>query len=166
MTKHGRLGDFRYVPDGVAIRYDRRVEASPATVWAALTDPDVLARWLGEVTVADRAVTLRLDGETATATGTIVYCEPRQMLEVDLHWAGEPAARLVAEVAELGENRSIVVVEYRGVPDAAAAERGAQWHARIDALAAVVTGDPLPSGAPADLVPAYQLSLAELNSGY
>jgi hypothetical protein len=68
-------------------------------------------------------------------------------------------------VAELGENRAVVVVEYRGVPDDDAAEQAARWHLRMDALADAAVGDGAPAGPPeppADLVAAYQVHLAEL----
>jgi uncharacterized protein YndB with AHSA1/START domain len=172
MTQHGRLGDFRYVREGLAVRHDRRVDAAPARVWEALTDPLVLGRWLGDVTVADRDVTVRL-GDTPTATGRITYCDPTKMLEVDLQWPEDPPARLVGEIAELGANRALVVFEYRGLPDDGAAERASEWHRRMDALAALVEGGAAaggPGGAAADhpvtpdLVAAYEVVLAELRS--
>ncbi|HEV7826794.1 MAG TPA: SRPBCC domain-containing protein [Mycobacteriales bacterium] len=165
MTQQDRLGDFRYVRDGVAIRHDRRVDAAPARVWEALTDPVVLGRWLGQVTVADRDVTVRLGGDAPAASGRVTYCDPQQMLEVDLHWPEEPPARLVSEIAELGPDRAVVVLEYRGLPDAVAAERAAEWHRRMDALAAVlVGGEPAAGGAGPELVAAYEVALAELRS--
>jgi uncharacterized protein YndB with AHSA1/START domain len=167
MTQHGRLGDFRHAREGVAVRYDRRLDATSARVWAALTDPLELARWLGGVTVAERNVAVRLGPDAPTATGRVAYCDPNQLLEVELEWPGESPARFVAEVAELGQGRAIVVLEYRGLPDAVAAERSAEWHARMDALAAAATGDGDHSAVPvpgADLVAAYEVALAELRS--
>jgi uncharacterized protein YndB with AHSA1/START domain len=160
-------GDFRYVPEGVAVRFDRRVDATPAEVWAALTDPAVLGRWLGEVTVADRDVTVRLGHGAPAVPGRITYCDPRQMLEVDLQPPGEPPARLVGEVAGLGENRTVVVLEYRGLQEDVAADRAAEWHRRMDALAATVGG-----GADGDggddpgLSGMYAGVLAELRAGH
>jgi uncharacterized protein YndB with AHSA1/START domain len=166
MTQHGRLGDFRYVPNGVAVRYERRLEATTVRTWTALTEPRQLARWLGDATVDDRDVTLRLAPNAATATGRITYCDPAQMLEVDLQWPGEPPARFVAEVAELSATRSIVVVEYRGLPEVVAAERAAEWHARMNVLAAVAAGEPGaewdPAEPPSGLVAAYEAALQEL----
>jgi uncharacterized protein YndB with AHSA1/START domain len=165
MTQHGRLGDFRYVRDGVAVRHDRRVDATPAQVWEALTDPVVLGRWLGEVTVADRDVTVRLADGVPAASGRITYCDPPQMLEVDLTWPEEPPARLVGEVAEIGAGRTVVVLEYRGLPEDVAGERAADWHGRMDALAALLAGGEVTGGAPGpELVAAYEVALAELRS--
>ena len=166
MTQHGSLGEFRLVPEGIAVRYDRRLDATSEQVWEALTDPGTLARWVGHVTVADRDVTVLLGPDAPAATGRIMYCDPHKMLEVDLHWPGEEKARFVAEAAELSAERTVVVLEYRGVPDAVAAERAAEWHRRVDALAAVATGRPVPElGASPDLVAAYEVALAELRSG-
>ncbi|HEV7757137.1 MAG TPA: SRPBCC domain-containing protein [Mycobacteriales bacterium] len=165
MTQHGRLGDFRYVIGGVAVRYERRVDAPADRVWAALTEPGELARWLGHVTIEDKAVTVRLGPDAPGGTGAVTYCHPAQMLEVDLEWPGLPPARLVAEMAELGAGRTVVVVEYRGLADEDAAEKSAQWHLRMDALAAAATGEGAPAGPPtppADLVAAYEVHLAEL----
>jgi uncharacterized protein YndB with AHSA1/START domain len=166
MTQHGRLGDLRFVREGIAVRYDRRLDATPAQVWAALSDPGELARWLGHVTVTDRDVTVLLAPDAAPATGRVAYSDPEKMLEVDLEWPDEPPARFVAEIAELSGQRAIVVVEYRGVPEAVAAERAAQWHGRIDALVAVASGGPVPGReVPPDLVAAYEVALAELQPG-
>jgi uncharacterized protein YndB with AHSA1/START domain len=166
MTQHGRLGDLRLVREGIAVRYDRRLDATPAQVWDALTDPGELARWLGHVTVADRAVTVLLAPDAPPATGRVAYSDPEKMLEVDLQWPDEPPARFVAEIAELGSQRAIVVVEYRGVPEAVAAERAAEWHGRIEALAAVASGTAVPAQeVPPDLVASYEVALAELRSG-
>jgi uncharacterized protein YndB with AHSA1/START domain len=166
MTQHGRLGEFRHVAEGIAVRYDRRLDATSVQVWAALTEPGTLARWAGHVTVADRDVTVLLGPDAPAATGRIAYCDPQKMLEVDLTWPGEPTARFVVEVAELGAERTILVLEYRGVPEAVAAERSAEWHRRTDALAAVVTNRPVPDPAtPADLVAAYEVALAEARAG-
>jgi uncharacterized protein YndB with AHSA1/START domain len=165
MTQHGRLGDFRYAAGGLAVRYERRVDAPAARIWAALTEPAELARWLGHVTIADRDVTVRLGPDTPDGTGSVTYCQPAQMLEVDVQWPGRPPARLVAEVAALGERRAVVVLEYRGLPDDDAAEQSARWHLRMDALAGAATGDGAPAGPPeppADLVAAYQVELAEV----
>jgi uncharacterized protein YndB with AHSA1/START domain len=165
MTQHGRIGHFRYVPDGIAVRYDRRIDATPADVWTALTEPATLARWLGHVAVSDRDVTLLLAPAAPEATGRITYCDPRKMLEVELQWPDEPPVRLVAEVAELAATRAVVVVEYRGLPAEAAAERAAAWQLRMDALAEVAAGGPAPrrplEPGP-DLVAAYEVELAEL----
>jgi uncharacterized protein YndB with AHSA1/START domain len=165
MTQHGRLGDFRYVIGGVAVRYERRLDAPAARVWATLTEPGELARWLGHVTIEGKAVTVRLGPDAPAGTGAVTYCHPAQMLEVDLEWPGLPPARLVAEVAELGPERAVVVLEYRGLPDDDAAEQAARWHLRMDALAAAATGPGAPAGPPeppADLVAAYEAHLAEL----
>jgi uncharacterized protein YndB with AHSA1/START domain len=165
MTQHGRLGDFRYTPGGLAVRYERRVDAPAARVWAAVTEPADLARWLGHVTIQDKAVTVRLCPDAPEGTGAVAYCHPAQMLEVDLEWPGLPPARLVAEIAELGPARAVVVLEYRGLPDDEAAEESARWHLRMDALAAAATGEGAPAGPPeppADLVAAYEVHLAEL----
>jgi uncharacterized protein YndB with AHSA1/START domain len=165
MNRHGRLGDFRHVAGGIAVRYERRVDVPAARLWAALTEPGELARWLGHVTIAGREVTVRLGPEAPDGTGAVTYCQPVQMLEVDLEWPELPPVRLVAEVAALGEDRAVVVVEYRGLPGDDAAEQSARWHLRMDALARVAAGDGAPDGPPepaADLVAAYQAHLGEV----
>ena len=39
---------------GFVVAFDRLIEQPPARVWAALTDPKVLANWLGDVEVDPR----------------------------------------------------------------------------------------------------------------
>jgi uncharacterized protein YndB with AHSA1/START domain len=36
------------------VRFTRRYDASPAEVWAALTDPESIARWLGNIPTSVR----------------------------------------------------------------------------------------------------------------
>jgi DNA-binding transcriptional ArsR family regulator len=41
----------RNADGGLVVAFDRTLDRSPTKVWAALTDPRILANWLGEVEV-------------------------------------------------------------------------------------------------------------------
>jgi uncharacterized protein YndB with AHSA1/START domain len=84
-----------------ALRLTRRYAAPPAEVWAALTAPESVARWLGH------------------ALGTIVREEPPHVLELDWSSGDEPASAVRFELTESGGG-TILVLEHRGI----AAPRG------------------------------------------
>ena len=69
---------------GLEVRFERRIDRPIARVWAALTDPKVLANWLGDVKIEPRVggrydLTFRESG--FTMTGVITMFEPEHVLE-------------------------------------------------------------------------------------
>jgi uncharacterized protein YndB with AHSA1/START domain len=70
------------------LRLTRRYDATPAEVWAALTEKDSIGRWLARVV----DVELTPGGAFALANGIdarVVEVEPERMLELDWRVAGE-----------------------------------------------------------------------------
>lgn len=69
---------------GTMVRFARRIDRPVARVWAALTDPKILANWLGDVDIEPRVggkyhLTFRESG--LTMTGVITVFEPERVLE-------------------------------------------------------------------------------------
>jgi uncharacterized protein YndB with AHSA1/START domain len=64
------------------IRFTRRYDATPAEVWAALTEPESIARWLGPVPtgvrVSEQERTLELDWLPAGEEPSVVRFELRR----------------------------------------------------------------------------------------
>jgi uncharacterized protein YndB with AHSA1/START domain len=70
------------------LRLTRRYEATPAEVWAALTDEDSIGRWLAHVV----DVELAPGGAFVLANGVdarVVEVEPERVLELDWRVGGE-----------------------------------------------------------------------------
>ncbi|HEX4304147.1 MAG TPA: SRPBCC family protein [Rhizomicrobium sp.] len=77
-------GELRDADGETVVRFDRVIDRPPALVWAALTDPKVLANWLGDVEIEPRVggkyvLTFRDSG--SVMTGVITVFEPERVLE-------------------------------------------------------------------------------------
>jgi uncharacterized protein YndB with AHSA1/START domain len=69
---------------GFVVAFDRPIDRSAETVWAALTDPKILANWLGDVEVDLRvggAFIIRFRRMTVVMTGTITALESGRLIE-------------------------------------------------------------------------------------
>jgi len=73
-------GSVRKTEDGgFIVAFDRLIERSPAKVWAALTDPKVLANWLGDVELDLRIggpFIIRFRRMSVVMTGQVPPLEP------------------------------------------------------------------------------------------
>jgi uncharacterized protein YndB with AHSA1/START domain len=135
------LGAVRTEDDRIGLRYERSYDASPNEVWAALTEPESIRRWLlADATLEHRVGgVFRLDwsGEEQ-AEGEVRVWEPPRVLEVD--WL-EPDVRSVLriEVAPSGAG-ALLVLDHRDVTHAAALGMGAGWHAHLELLRELLEG--------------------------
>jgi uncharacterized protein YndB with AHSA1/START domain len=140
-------GSVRKTEDGGFISaFDRLIERPPAKVWAALTDPKILANWLGDV-----ELDLRIGGPfiihfrsvSVVMTGQISALEPGRVLEYT--WSenyGMPSSKVRWEVspADTGCRLKLshtftsecVLNEILGF--------AAGWHAFLDAIPAAADG--------------------------
>ncbi len=118
--------------------------ASAARVWAALTEQDQLARWLGNVTGQ-----FRLGGEFQArfhasgweGTGRVAACEPRRHLLVLTRQTEDQADEQVIEVTLTADgDRTGLAWEERGMPLAYVADYGAGIQVHVEDLAAYLAG--------------------------
>jgi uncharacterized protein YndB with AHSA1/START domain len=128
--------------DGRVVRLEREYEATPAEVWSAWTDPDRLARWLGRLAgplAADR--TRMRFGDEPDQWADLTVLELQEPSRLTLLWSFPGASDSVLEVAiaPLGDGRTRVVVEHRGL-GAMDTGYGAGWSAYLAALAAELGG--------------------------
>jgi uncharacterized protein YndB with AHSA1/START domain len=79
-----------------AVRLTRRFAAAPAEVWAALTEPESLRRWLGE-------------GEWAQLGAQERESEPASLLVLDWRPAGENASLVRFELTADGDGTRLVL---------------------------------------------------------
>jgi uncharacterized protein YndB with AHSA1/START domain len=76
---------------GCSVRFTRRYAASPHEVWAALTEPDSLRRWLDpgcEISVEEGASFGIGDDRIV---GRVRAVEPQRLLELDWDTRGDPS---------------------------------------------------------------------------
>lgn len=130
--------------DGVrTLRYRRRLAHPVARVWAALTEPAELRRWLGAVEHELRlggAYTIRWlnthEGETTVMPATITALDPPHLLEI----VGEPHGRLRWELAATEDGTLLLFSSTLALPAAYRASVLAGWHYHLDALATALAG--------------------------
>lgn len=167
------LGSLRSVDGTGIVRLEDRYDTDIDDLWAALTEPRRLARWIGEV---DGNLTL---GGHFTAhffasewegTGRVEACEPPHHWLVRTNDAEEAdgsddtAEHAIEATLTADGARTILVIEERGIalPQLAAYGAGNQVH--LEDLAAHFAGQERcdPRERWAELVPAYQSLAANL----
>lgn len=103
------------------VRVQRRYDATRAELWAALTDPDSVARWLGRPLPTD-----------------VTSMEHERFLEVAWNFPGEPVSRVRFELHE-DEDGVRLVVDHRGLDRAATTAYGEGWKIHLLELESVVS---------------------------
>lgn len=157
----GVLGRLRSADGRGVVRVEDRLGTGIEDVWAALTDPRRLARWLGEVD-GD----LRLGGEFRArfyasgweGTGHVEACEPPQRLLVLTKGPDEPEEGAIEVTLTADGDETIVVWEERGRPLNFLAAYGAGIQIHVEDLADHVAGRDRqdPKARFGELFPAYQ----------
>ena len=134
------LGQLRDDDEYRAVRFERRYPATPEAVWAALTDPDKLRRWLAQAVRFDNkvggSVDLRFGDEPdQVAQGSILAYEQPRLLEYEWHWPGQTSSSVRFELTAESDG-TLLIVDHRGLPRDATVGYAAGWHAYLDQLAA------------------------------
>jgi uncharacterized protein YndB with AHSA1/START domain len=141
--REGRiLGSLRVADGRGIVRIEDRFDTDIADLWSALTDPQRLARWLGEV-----EGDLRLGGEFRAhffasgweGTGRVEVCEPPQRLLVLTKDAEEPDEGAIEATLTADGDQTILVIE-EPVPADLLAEYGAGIQVHVEDLAAHIAG--------------------------
>jgi uncharacterized protein YndB with AHSA1/START domain len=140
------LGSLHAVDDEGVVRMEQLLDTGIDDLWAAVTDPERLAHWYGEVEGelsqgGEFRVRIALSGER---TGRVEACEPPQRLLLTMRdpdrRPGQPEqlvheARLIAEGA-----RTRLVWEVRGMPVDLLPAYGAGIQIHVEHLADYVHG--------------------------
>jgi uncharacterized protein YndB with AHSA1/START domain len=79
------------------VRYTRRYAATPAEVWAALTEPESIARWLGPIPTNVRD------------------SDPERLLELDWLPAGDDASVVRFELTPTEDGGTQLVLDHRRI---------------------------------------------------
>jgi len=113
-------------------------------VWAALTEPAWLARWLapGEIDLRDGGI-VRLDfGESgATIDSQVTALEPHRLLEYSWSSPGEPARPLRWELEPVGPT-TLLTLSLTVPADEDAGRAAAGWAAHLEMLQIALVGMP------------------------
>ena len=148
------------VRDGVHhLVIERTFDASIDDVWAAVTEPERMARWIGTWTgdPATRRVDFRMlfeDGDSSEAV-EIRECDPPRRLAVTTH-AGELSWLLELDLTERGGVTTLVFTQ-PAIDPAQAENTGPGWEYYLDRLVAAETGrDPAEIDFERDYYPAMQ----------
>jgi len=102
-------------PGHCELRLTRRYDASPAEVWAALTEADSLGRWLA----ATVAIELAPGGAFELANGVdarVRALEPERVLELDWRFADEDPSVVRFELAADGD-ATLLTLDHRRIDE-------------------------------------------------
>jgi len=144
--RHGVLTSDAH---GTTVRFERTYPTSRDDLWAALTDPERVARWLGPVYGDLRtggSFELRMGddapGGDQNATGEVLACDAPHGFAVTWAFPGEVATRVEASLRPDGD-ATVLVLVHSGLTLSAARGYGGGWHASLDLLDDDVAGRPV-----------------------
>lgn len=111
-------------PDSRRMRLERLLSGSPEHVWRYLTEPELLAEWLGisrlELREGGRVELepLRTQGtgqrpSGRTVKGVVTRCEPPRVLSFTWSEAGTPHSEVTLELVPRGRQVRLVLTHWR-----------------------------------------------------
>ncbi|MDM7832004.1 SRPBCC family protein [Cellulomonas edaphi] len=151
MTAPDAWGVLSTSPGGTSVTFERRYATSADDLWAAVTEPERIARWLGPV-YGDLEVGGRYElrmgddvpGADENATGEVLECDPPRSFAVSWLFPAELVTRVEVSVRPDGAG-AILVLVHRELEVAAARGYLAGWHASLDQLEDHVADAPVRS---------------------
>jgi uncharacterized protein YndB with AHSA1/START domain len=161
------FGRLREESEGrVAVHFERVYDYRQEELWAALTDPDQLRAWLGDAEVDLRVggrIVIRFgDSDEEIARGTIHELDPPRLLEYDWTFLGENDSVLRLELEPRDEG-TLLILDHRRLTPSVAVGYSAGWHAHLDRLEALTSGEHVDWDARfAELVPSYRRAAEQL----
>jgi uncharacterized protein YndB with AHSA1/START domain len=139
---NGALGTPRVVDGTGVVHLEDRLDADPADLWSALTDPTRLARWLGEVD-GDLRVGGSFRGHWAASgwegTCSVEVCDEPHRILLRTASPDEPEAVVEVTLTPDGEG-TVLVLEDRGVPVEQVAAYGAGDQIHLEDLRSYLAG--------------------------
>jgi uncharacterized protein YndB with AHSA1/START domain len=165
------LGSLGSADGAGVVRIEDRYETDIDDLWSALTDPDRLARWHGQVEGDLRPggdFRVYIEAGDIESTGRVEACEPPRRLLVTTRETDEsyrkgqgvpPFDQTVEATLTPDGDQTILIVEVGGMPLDKIAFYGAGWQIHAENLAAYLAGRQ-PGDVEArweELVPPYQV---------
>jgi uncharacterized protein YndB with AHSA1/START domain len=135
------MGSVRSADGKGVVRMEDRFDTDIEDLWSALTKPERLARWIGEV-----EGDLRLGGEfrarftsTWEGPGRVDVCGPPHRLLVTMSPGQDDETVIEAWLVADGD-KTVLVAEERGLPLDKLAAYGAGWQAHVEDLGSYLAG--------------------------
>ncbi len=125
------------------VSFERVLDAAIDRVWALLTTEEGLERWLAPASVElSIGGTMDIDfGDGGVVGGEIIDLEDGRSLVYHWRFTGEPDSVIRFELEEVAPAVTRLRLDHRLLPPEQAVGYGAGWHAHIDQLESIVTGD-------------------------
>lgn len=168
MTKVADLEGAYVREDGVlGISISGTYATDASDLWAALTRPERLARWIGVVSGdlhAGGRYSADLPATEEHVTGTIIACEPDRRIE--LSWSsdgGRTSSTVRATLKRLGPSATRLELRELGIDETDAPIFGAGWQSHAERLDAEARAAAIPDWAERwqALIPAYRARFAD-----
>ena len=146
------LGSLRSADGNGVVRIEDRYDTDIDDLWLALTDPGRLARWYGQVEGDLRPggqFRARVLASGWEGTGHVDACEPPRRLmvttrETDESWRRgrgvPPFDQSIEATLTADGDRTVLVIEVRGMPLDKIAFWGVGWQIHAESLAAYLAG--------------------------
>ena len=146
MSTEQRMGEVTEVPEGVRLRFRRSWPDPIEDVWAALTEPDRLARWIGSYEGERSAggtgtFTMTHEDEPVGEPMTITECDAPRRLVVD--WATEEGWRVELDLTT-EDGQTVLLFTQFFAPGTQVTDYVLGWHWYLDKFDAEVSGRPAP----------------------
>jgi len=138
-------GTLRADEERCAVRFERLYRYTPEEVWAALTEPARLSRWLADTRTFEAKVggTVSIDfGEGGDVRGEVLELEPQRVLEYTWTFTGEGRSVVRIELRP-HDDGTLLVLDHRGLGHGFGVGYAAGWHAHLDMLGATLAGGSL-----------------------
>jgi len=139
------LGEVTYTDSEAVIKFERHLPALPAVVWVAITDPDFLSKWWGEVTIDPQLggqfnvcwYNVTPDGDRFTMHAKITEFDPPHVLET----TGDAHGTLRWELIPEGGGTTLVFTSTLELSEEYRTLTLAGWHFHLMALARAFAGE-------------------------
>jgi len=124
--------------DDRTVHFTRHYAAPIERVWAALTEPERLARWLTDSTVVPGpGGRIAHDfGDGGICAGDVLTWQPPHVLEYEWWFPQEGRTVLRFELAADPDGGTRLALDHRELPEGPARGYAAGWHAHLEAFAA------------------------------
>ena len=117
------------------VRITRRYQADPAEVWAALTEPTSLSRWLGRAGKIELSPggAFELELGSSALDVRVRHVEPGRVLELDWRFGNEQPSVLRFELSEDGAG-TVLVLDHRQIEEPVGMAYMERWTASFRRL--------------------------------